>query len=127
MGSSRYSIGVRGIRSGQWSESKLTNLSKFDPGNTEINVVLNKFHDRIYSTSELTVITLPTHKDFIIPVDETDIRNELQQVPNAYLADLAGVILLGGSKKQEKTFRNNFAYGRYGSNVIFLHPFQKNS
>lgn len=41
------------------------------------------------------------------------------------MTGLAGVVVLGGSKKQEKTFKKLFAYGRYMSNVIFLHPFPK--
>lgn len=125
MGSSRYSIGVRGIRSGHWSSSKWTNTNKFDPSSIELNAVWDKYRDRILNSADLTVIIQPIHADFVLPVDEASIRKTLEAVPNRFLADLAGVIALGGSKKQEKTYKNLFAYGRYEPNVIFLHPFPR--
>lgn len=125
MSPSRYSFGVRGIRSGRWSESKWTNETEFDPGRSEMNSVLNKFYDQIYETPDLTIIRLPTHRDFVIPVDEENIRKTLDTVPRRYLAGLAAVVVLRGSKKQEKAFKNLFSYGRYMANVIYLHPFPR--
>lgn len=125
MGSSRYSIGVRGIRSGQWSSSKWTNTNEFDPSSIELNTVWEKYRDRILNTPDLTVIVQPLHADFVLPIDEMSVRKTLEAVPSEFLTDLAGVVSLGGSKKQEKTFNNLFSYGRYLSNVIFLHPFPK--
>ena len=125
MGSSRHNMSVRGIRSGHWSGSKSTNTTYFDPSNSEIDVVWEKYFEKIYHTPGLTVIEQPIHPDFIIPVDEASIRETLGAVPQKFLSDLAAVIVLGGSKKQEKTFKNLFAYGRYWSNIIVLHPYPK--
>lgn len=41
------------------------------------------------------------------------------------MTGLKAVVVLGGSKKQEKTSNSLFAYGTYTSGVIFLHPFPK--
>ena len=121
----KYNLGVRGVRSGGWSQSKWTNSNKFDPGGTEINNVISKFYNRIYRNPNLTIIVLPTHPAFLIPLDEISIRKTLEAVPKKFTISLAAVIVLSGSKKQEKTFRSFFAYGRYAANVIFIHPFPK--
>jgi len=125
MGSSRYNIGVRGIRSGQWSGSKLTNLSAFDPSESEIGSVWEQYYDKIHGTPDLTIIVRPLHSDFVMPIDEPGIRETLDAVPRKFLTGLKAVVVLGGSKKQEKTSNSLFAYGTYTSNVIFLHPFPK--
>lgn len=125
MSPSKYSIGVRGIRSGRWSESKWTNENRFNPAHTEIRNTINKFYDEIHGTPALTVIALPTHPDFLMPADEDSIRKTLEAVPEEFTAGLAAIIALSGSKKQEKTFRKLFAYGRYVGKIIVLHPFPK--
>jgi hypothetical protein len=58
-----------------------------------------------------------------MPVSEDDVRCELAKVPSAFLDGLRAVLLLGGSKRQEKISRKLFYYGRYESSAIFLHPY----
>lgn len=125
MGSTRYNMGNRGIRSGQWSSSKVTNLSRFNPAESEMHAVWSRNYARLHKTPGLTVIVQRTHTDFILPVTEADIRETLGLVKPDFLTGLAGVVALGGSKKQDRSFRRLFAYGCYCGNVIFLHPFPR--
>jgi hypothetical protein len=125
MGSSRYSTGVRGIRSGHWSGSKFTNLTEFDPSGSELDSAWEKYFDRIHNSPDLTIIVQPVHSDFVLPIDKASIREALSAVPKKFLQGLKGVVTLSGSKKQEKASNSLFAYGVYTSNVIFLHPFPK--
>lgn len=125
MGSPRYTMGNRGIRSGQWSGSKVTNLSRFDPAKTEMYAVWNRNYAKLHRTPGLTVITQRIHADFILPVSEADIRETLASVEQHFLTGLAGVVVLGGAKKQDRSFRRLFAYGCYCENAIFLHPFPR--
>lgn len=81
MGSSKYTIGVRGIRSGHWSASKWTNSTEFDPSRSELHAVWDKYSARIHNTPDLTVIVQPIHADFVIPIDEASIRQTLGAVP----------------------------------------------
>ncbi|MDH3703395.1 MAG: hypothetical protein OEU46_19005 [Alphaproteobacteria bacterium] len=121
----KYSFGIRGIRSGQWSQSKWTNTSKFDPGQIEIEKVISRFYNKIYNSAGITVIVLPTNPNFINPLNEENILKTLSTVPKNYTAGLAGILVLGGSKKQEKTFNSLFSYGRYRQDTIIIHPFPK--
>ena len=125
MSASRFKIGVRGIRSGHWSGSKFTNLTKFDPSDSEIDSVWAQYYDKIHNTTDLTIVARPLHSDFVMPIDEGSIRETLSTVPQKFLTGLKGIVVLGGSKKQEKVSNSLFAYGTYTSNVIFLHPFPK--
>lgn len=125
MGSSRYSTGVRGIRSGHWSGSKFTNLTEFDPSGSELDSAWEKYYDRIHNSPDLTIIVQPVHSEFLLPVNEASIRKSLSAVPQKFLQGLKGVVALSGSKKQEKASNSLFAYGTYTSDVIFLHPFPK--
>lgn len=121
----RNNLGFRGVRSGLWAASKWTNTNRFDPGDTEISRVIDEYWDQISGNEELTIIKQPTHAAFLIPIDEASIRETLETVPAEFTVDLSAVIVLGGSKKQEKVFKSVFAYGRYFSNTIVIHPFPK--
>ena len=55
-----------------------------------------------------------------MPVSKDDIRAELAKVPNEYLSGLDGVVLLGGSRKQEQSFGSQAYWGCYRWNVIYL-------
>lgn len=121
----RGNIGFRSTRTGMWAESKGTNTNRFDPANIEIRKVVRKNFDRIYRKNGIVIFQQPTHPAFLLPVKELDIRSSLQAVPSEFTQGLAAVILLGGSKKQEQTFKQRFAYGRYDDRVIYLHPYPK--
>lgn len=118
-------IGYRGKRSGLWSATKWTNKNRFDPGDVEIGQVVTRYFNRIYRNDELAIIKRPTHPAFLCPISETDIRESLEAVPKRFVTGLAAVIVLGGSRKQEKMFKNTFAYGRYFDGVIIIHPFPR--
>jgi hypothetical protein len=60
-----------------------------------------------------------------MPVSKDDVRTELAKVPTEYLSDLDGVVLLGGSRKQERVFSSLAYWGCYWSNVIFLAAYPK--
>jgi len=116
--------GHRAQRTGLWAKSKSTNLSRFNPYVVEMDQVFLK-HDLLRRRRNLLITACPTHPRFIMPVSETDIRAELSRVPQEFLSGLNAVILLGGSKKQEKTYRSLFKFGCYLLNVIFLCPYPK--
>lgn len=117
--------GFRGARSGSWSESKYTNLSKFDPGDTEIKRVLNVHYQEIFEKDGMAIIMKPIHPNFILPLTKHCIRATIDSIPAEFTRELEGVVTLGGSRKQERVFRSIFAYGRYFSGSIWLHPFPK--
>lgn len=121
----KYSIGVRGIRSGRWSESKWTNCNEFDPGRVEIGQVMSKGGYALRNGAKLKIIRLPTHPAFLMPINKRTVRETLASVPSEFLTGLSAVFLLRGSKKQEKVFKSRFCYGRYSQNVIFIHPYPK--
>lgn len=123
--SAKGPLGFRGIRSVPWAKSKRTNQTIFDPGDIEIGQVISKHYDKIYDKRSLTIIEQPTHPAFLMPMDKASVRKALKAVPKRFTLGLTAVILLSGSRKQEKAFKGNFAFGRYSEGVIFIHPFPK--
>ena len=60
-----------------------------------------------------------------MPVDEISVLEALRTVPSHFTKGLDAVLLLGGTRKQEKAFKRCFVYGRYSTDRIFLHPFPR--
>lgn len=120
-------LGFRGTRKGSWSESKFTNLNKFDPGDTEIDRVFSKHYQEIFVKDGLAIVMKPIHSNFILPLTKQCIRATIESIPAEFTRGLKGVVTLGGSRKQERVFRSIFAYGRYFSESIWLHPYPKSS
>lgn len=100
-------------------------MNKFDPGSTELHRTIMKYYNKIYLNDELSIIIRPTHPAFFNPITEIGIREIIADVPNKFTKDLAAIIVLAGSRKQEKVFQSLFAYGRYTENVIIIHPFPR--
>lgn len=117
--------GFRGTRTGSWAESKFTNLSKFDPGDTEIDRVSSQHYQEIFVKDGMVVVMKPIHPKFILPLTEQCIRATIDSIPAEFTSGLKGVVTLGGSRKQEQVFRSIFAYGKYFNGAIWLHPYPK--
>lgn len=114
-----------GVRAGTWSGSKATNQRPFSPQDEEISRVIEKFYDEFSNSTKTIIRQMPLHAEFIMPVTIDEVKNLLRSVPQQFVSGLEGVFLLGGSKKQALSWVNFAAYGRYGRNKIYLHPYPK--
>lgn len=117
--------GFRGTRTGAWAESKFTNLNDFDPADSEIERAYRKHYREIFKKEKLAVIVNPVHPAFALPLTRLEIQNTIASIPSEFTRDLKGIVCLSGSKKQERVFRNIFAYGRYFDGSIWLHRYPK--
>lgn len=113
-----------GPRANMWSRSKYTNQNIFDPQEEEISQVIEKYYDE-YSKSPTTIFRQRSlHPDFLMPVTLGEVEALMADLPQAFTDGIKAVFLLGGSRQQEKSW-SRFCYGRYGSNLIYLHPFPR--
>ncbi|MGF1490574.1 MAG: hypothetical protein ACFBSE_26075 [Prochloraceae cyanobacterium] len=121
-----HKLNYRGLRSSKHSKS--SNSNSFDPYDSEID---KKYFDRYYSAfnstkGDLKIEQCCLNPDFIMPVTKAEVSRKLERLPNQFLKDLKGVMLLGGSKKQLKTAYSGLScYGTYYDRVIFLLAFPK--
>jgi hypothetical protein len=113
-----------GVRAGTWSESKATNTRAYDPQQEEISRVIEKYYDEYMNVDEPIFRQMRLHDAFIMPVTLSEIQSVFQTIPKKFTDGLSAVFLLGGAKKQEKSW-STFTYGRYGGNIIYLHPYPK--
>jgi len=121
----RRGTGHRAQRTGLYAESKFTNWTRFNPSEAEIDRTLARFASDLHLDGGLVIRTVPLRStSLVMPVTEHDVLETLEKVPKRFLSGLRAVFLLGGSRRQAKVaWSQLFAYGRYGSGCIFLHPF----
>jgi len=119
-----------GERSNAWSRSKYTNLTPFDPFDSEIPWW--RFNGRpalvlpVEGRTGLPIFTRPLHSAFLRPFEPSDVAAVLAGVPPSFLLDVQGVYLLGGSLKQARAATSDlFHYGCYGQGRISLHAFPR--
>ncbi|MEM7223796.1 MAG: hypothetical protein AAF495_12495 [Pseudomonadota bacterium] len=122
---SRRKLRYRAQRSGHWSESKWTNLTRFDPSLCELRRVLADHSTQDQTPSEIPITQQPIHPAFIMPVSKADVRQAISLVPSRCLSGLEGIFLLGGSGKQNRAASGLFAYGHYCAARVFLHPYPR--
>lgn len=118
-----------GPRSNAYSESKLTNWTKYDPFFAEARAALKQFDGRISRVPIFPhiIVIKPQVPDFIHPCERVEIKKRLELMPQGSRKDLRAVYLLGGTRKQEKSWRSKLGcYGMYWKSCVFLfaHPFQ---
>lgn len=119
-----------GERSNAWSESKYTNLTPFDPFDSEIPWWRFKSRPAVVVTVDgrdgLPIFVRPLHSAFIRPFGPTEVAAILANIPAAFLLEVQGVYLLGGSLKQIKVASSDlFHFGCYAQGRIVLHPFPR--
>jgi hypothetical protein len=122
----RINLGNRKQRTGTYAESKFTNCTQFDPGDSEIDQIFDLNY--IYEKKSDEIVIIKAEKcnpHFIMPVTEQDILKKLKEIPKNFLEELKCIYLLGGSNKQLKASDSLFIFGRYWANCIFLHPYPK--
>jgi hypothetical protein len=118
-----------GPRSNAYSESKFTNWRMYDPFFAEARAALKQFDERISRVPAFphVIVIKPQVLDFIHPCTRAEIKRRLELMPQALRKDLRAIFLLGGTRKQEKSWLSKLGcYGMYWNSCVFLcaHPFQ---
>ena len=98
-----------GPRSNAYSESKFTNWAIYDPFFAEARSAYKRFDDRLPSEPEFPdVIALPPlSSDFIHPAKRAEVESRLHRMPSEHLVGLRAIILLAGTRKQERSWRSS--------------------
>lgn len=110
----------QGVRSGLWSGSKCTNLTPFHPWHSLIDAKMKHWGRFVEQEANLPFISVEqSAPGFVIPCNETDIREFLSKVPSEFLKGLKAIIVMGGSRKIDKV-NKKYCYGTYCNNWIFL-------
>jgi len=117
-----------GPRGNAYSESKFTNWALYDPFFSEARSAYKRFDDKLPSQPDFPrVVALPPlAPDFIHPAKRHEVRQRLQDMPPEHVAGLRAVILLSGTRKQQRSWTSSLGcYGTYWRDCIFLfaHPF----
>ena len=85
------------------------------------NLYFEKYWDTLHSVNDKYILKIEKlNENFILPITPQDIENTLDKVPQEYLVDLKGILLLSGSNKQLKTsWSNLYRFGTYSYKTIF--------
>ena len=121
-------LGHRAQRTGFYANDKFTNWTDFDPFGSEIDYqYFDKYWETLFSVSDNYVIkSEKLNENFILPITSQEIEETLNRIPQEFLVDLKGILLLSGSKKQLNAYRSDlFRFGTYAYQTIFLFPFPK--
>jgi hypothetical protein len=118
-----------GPRSNAYSESKFTNWTNYDPFWAEALAAFKRFDGRLsrYPAFPHVVTLPPLAPDFIHAAKRPEVIQRLRRMPSEHLEELRIVFLLGGSRKQERSWRTSLgAYGFYWRRCVFLcaHTYQ---
>ncbi len=110
-----------------YSESKMSNWAPFDPAGSAVAKFYWKHWEELEDSGSCPkYFQEDLHPRFFMPVTVADLKTQYAKIPKEFTSGLEGIILLGGSKKQEKTFYGRlFCYGCYWKDCIFIHPFLK--
>ena len=101
----------------------------YDPFFAEARAAYKRFDDRLpLQPAFPRVIALsPLSPDFIHPVKRTEVEHRLRAMPPKHLVGLRAVFLLGGTRKQQRSWTSSLGcYGSYWRACVFLcaHPFE---
>ncbi len=99
----------------------------YNPFYAEGIAAYERYEDRLpQDPSFPRIVTLPLLSGFMRPCNREQVKSRLEKMPAAHLEGLRGVFLLGGRRKQERSWYSNLAcYGFYWNDCVFLcaHPF----
>lgn len=112
-----------GPRSNAYSGSKFSNWSVYDPFFAEARSAYKRFDDRLPSHPPFPCVVAlpPLAPDFLHPVRRTEVVQRLHRMPPEHLAGLRAVFLLGGTRKQQRSWRTSLGcYGLYWRDCVFL-------
>lgn len=117
-----------GPRSNAYSESKFTNWTPYDPFFAEARAALKRFDGRISLAPKFphVIVIRRQSPNFIQACTRAEIRWRLKKMPQDAWKGLRAVFVLGGTRKQEKSWRSKLgAYGMYWNSCVFLfaYPF----
>ena len=105
----------RSGRSNMYSASKYSNWVSFQPYHSELKkMAKNAPPTRVITLCEdvkIRIYEQPIHELFLRPYTVDDLEAALRDVPIRFLTGLNHIFLLGGTKKQEQTFRSSYYYG----------------
>lgn len=126
-------LSYHGQRTALHPEPKPAGYAAFDPQVSELwKTLYGKYWQVLTDASKRTgepfVKSEGTHPDFIMPVTAAEVREALARFDKNLLHDLTGIVLLGGSSKQQKVaWSSLFAFGCYNSfwRIISLFAFPK--
>jgi hypothetical protein len=111
-----------GPRSNSYSEQKFANWRPNSPYWAEVETLNPEMRPRLEveraSEAPLGVFDRSLSPGFVRPWSIDDVAEVLTTIPGVYLADLAGVFLLGGTSRQRNL--KKITYGMYSSGRIFL-------
>ena len=117
-----------GPRSGHYSSQRFTNWSPHDPYWAEVKTLPPKMRPRVEVSrgpaDALGIFDRPLAEGFVRPWTARAVAEVLAAIPPAFLVDLAGVFLLGGTAKQRSLTKGTtygmYSHGRYIPSRIFL-------
>jgi hypothetical protein len=111
-----------------YSEERYTNWTRFNPYVSEISALPCRARPRLVvekGGQRISVFVRPLNERFVRPFDAEDVADVVRLVPAEFTAGLRGIVLLGGTNKQDKTCRRLFRYGCYWGSRVYLHPFPR--
>jgi hypothetical protein len=118
-----------GPRSNWYSEDKFTNWTRFNPFESEINALPLRARPRevVYNGGQrVPVFVRPLNERFVRPFSAEEVGQMIERVPAEFVDGLRGIILLGGTRKQDVVCRSGlYRYGCYGGDRIYLHPYPR--
>ena len=117
-----------GPRSNAYSESKFTNWTEYDPFFAEVRAVYKRFDTRISVRPKFphVVVIPPLPPNFRHACTRAEVRAYLEQVSPEMRQGLRAVFLLGGTRKQERSWwSKQGCVGMYWRSCVFLfaYPF----
>ncbi len=116
-----------GPRSQLYDKPRDSGWLPYNPFYAEGIAAFHRYEERLEEAPTFPrIITLPLLAGFIRPCNREQVKNRLAKMPPEHLAGLRGVFLLGGRRKQERSWYSNLScYGFYWNDCVFLcaHPF----
>ena len=117
----------RANRSNRYSESRCTNLGRFNPYYSELFSMQQRYCTRSVlrpgGAHSVRIIEVPLNDRFLRPYDKAAIEGVLETLPPQHLRDLNAIYLLGGTAKQDKCALSRlFPFGCYQPVDVFLFP-----
>ena len=115
-----------GRRANLYSRSRSAGRPQYNPFYAEGISAFHRFAERLEKEPAFPrLIVLPPAAGFIHACSREQVAQRLAQMPPAHLQGLRAVFLLGGRRKQLRSWYSNLAcYGFYWNDCVFLcaHP-----
>lgn len=115
-----------GRRANLYTGSRASDRPQYNPFYAEGISAWHRFADRLEKPAAFPrLIELPTAAGFIQVCSRDQVSERLAQMPPGHLEELRAVFLLGGRRKQLRSWHSDLAcYGFYWNDCVFLcaHP-----